>query len=141
ADDDTIVNPARLPRELAEAVCQQCHLRPAAVVVARGRKPADFRPGLPLQDFLHAYEPDEPTAAMTVVGHVEQLHLSRCYREKNTLTCLTCHDPHAEPEPKDKVAYYRAACLGCHQPAECKVDHARGQRESPENDCVKGHMP
>ena len=94
ADADlTIVNPARLPRELAESVCQQCHLRPAAVVVARGRKPTDFRPGLPISDVLHAYQPDAAGGSMTVVGHVEQLHLSRCYQASDSLTCLTCHSP------------------------------------------------
>src|SRR5262249_38622948 len=35
--DDTIVNPARLPRDLAEAVCSQCHLRSSATILARGR--------------------------------------------------------------------------------------------------------
>src|SRR4029077_6877939 len=34
--DLTIVNPKRLPRELSESICQQCHLRPTAVVPARG---------------------------------------------------------------------------------------------------------
>src|SRR5205823_11143765 len=48
--DYTIVNPGHLPRELAESVCQQCHLRPTAAVLARGRGWGDFRPGLPLQD-------------------------------------------------------------------------------------------
>ena len=37
--DLTIVNPAHLPRDLAEAVCQQCHLRGPAKIPARGRKP------------------------------------------------------------------------------------------------------
>src|SRR5262249_46486789 len=51
--DNTIVNPAHLPRELAEAVCQQCHLRGSATVPAPGSKQSDFRPGLPLQRFRH----------------------------------------------------------------------------------------
>src|SRR4051794_28268930 len=37
AFDDTIVNPAHLPRELAEAVCSQCHLRSSASILVRGR--------------------------------------------------------------------------------------------------------
>ncbi len=141
AADYTIVNPRRLPRELAEAVCQQCHLRASATVVARGRKPADFRPGLPLVDYRQDYALESPDGGMTVTGHVEQMHLSKCYRKSDTLSCTTCHSPHDEPEPKDKVAYYRAACLGCHAAQSCKVDPARLKRESPENSCIACHMP
>lgn len=78
---------------------------------------------------------------MTVVGHVEQMHLSKCYRESKTLTCLTCHSPHNEPKPGQVVDHYKAACLKCHQQAECKVDERRRQLESPVNDCVHCHMP
>jgi predicted CXXCH cytochrome family protein len=139
--DYTVVNPAHLSRELAEAVCQQCHLRTSAVVVARGRKPSAFRPGLPLQDFLHAYRLESPDAPMTVVGHVEQMHLSRCYQSSDALTCLTCHDPHGEPRPKDRADYYNSVCVGCHRPERCTVSADRRQKESPENDCVHCHMP
>ena len=141
--DFTIVNPRRLPRELAESICQQCHLRPTAVVVARGRTFADFRPGLPLSDVLQAYQLESENSGMTVVGHVEQLHLSKCYQRSDTLTCVTCHNPHAEPEPAEVVAHYRSACQNCHRaPAtECKVSDARRQKESPNNDCVHCHMP
>lgn len=139
--DMTIVNPRHLPRELAESVCQQCHLRPTAAVPARGRGWHDFRPGLPLQDFLHTFQSTADNSGMTVTGHVEQLHLSRCYQKSATLTCVTCHDPHGEPRDGEKVAYYRAACQQCHQPAQCKVKPDRRARESPDNDCVKCHMP
>src|SRR5262249_43627539 len=62
--DYPTVTPPRLSRELAESVCQQCHLRPTAVVPVRGRKLADFRPGLPLQDFVEAYQLDRPDRPM-----------------------------------------------------------------------------
>lgn len=51
--DRTIVNPHHLPRDLAEAVCQDCHLNADAVAPARGCSPQDFRPGLPLYAFRH----------------------------------------------------------------------------------------
>ncbi|MCI0681927.1 MAG: hypothetical protein L0Y71_07470 [Gemmataceae bacterium] len=139
--DTTIVNPAHLSRELGEAVCQQCHLRTSAAVVARGRKPSDFRPGLPRQDFLHDYRLDIPDASMTVVGHVEQMHLSRCYQASGTLTCVTCHDPHFEPRPAIRERYYTKACLSCHRAEHCRVDPRQRQRQSPRNDCVQCHMP
>jgi hypothetical protein len=139
--DLTIVNPRRLTRELAESVCQQCHLRPTAAVLARGRDWHDFRPGLPLQDFLHTFQSAAETEQMTVVGHVEQLHLSKCYNGSKTLTCVTCHDPHDEPRPEGRVEYYRAACLTCHKAEHCTVPAARRTKESPENDCARCHMP
>ena len=142
ADTDlTIVNPRRLSRDLAESICQQCHLRPTAAVLARGHGWGDFRPGLPLQDFLHTFQSEADNSPMTVVGHVEQLHLSKCYKNSSTLTCVTCHDPHGEPKPDQRVAYYRAACLTCHQAQHCKVSEARRLKESPDNDCAKCHMP
>ena len=139
--DLTIVNPARLSRDLGEAVCQQCHLRCTAMVPARGRTIADFRPGLPFSDVMHAFMLQTPDRKMTVVGHVEQMHLSKCYQFSNTLTCLTCHSPHSEPGEDTKVAHYRTACQQCHSPESCRVEPARRMRESPANDCVHCHMP
>jgi predicted CXXCH cytochrome family protein len=144
AVDYTIVNPAHLSRELAEAVCQQCHLESGAAdatVSRRGRKLTDFRPGLRFQDFRQVYVADGADSGMTVVGHVEQMHQSRCYQASATLTCLTCHDPHGEPEPAQRTAYYRSVCLECHRAEGCKVSADRRARESPDNDCVKCHMP
>ena len=93
AKDNTIVNPARLSRELSEAVCQQCHLQGDVQVTVRGRRHDSFRPGFPLSDFRHEYRLFA-SSDMTVVGHVEQMQQSRCYTESDSLTCTTCHDPH-----------------------------------------------
>jgi predicted CXXCH cytochrome family protein len=139
--DHTIVNPVHLPRHLAEAICQQCHLRSDASIVARGRKVADYRPGLPLEDFRHDFRLSSPSAAMTVVGHVEQMHLSKCYQASETMSCLACHDPHNEPRPTQRERHYKSVCLSCHEPAACKVDAAVQRKESPSNNCVHCHMP
>lgn len=139
-DDNTIVNPARLPRDLAEAVCQQCHLQASATVQARGRNPLDFRPGLPLEEFRHDYRLEVDNVPVKVVGHVEQLRLSRCY-QASSMTCLTCHDPHHEPEPAQRHQHYQAACLGCHKPAQCTVDAKHREKQNPSNRCVQCHMP
>ena len=139
--DDTIVNPARLSRSLAEAVCQQCHLQASAVVRSRGRNPLDFRPGLPLEEFRHDYRLEVDNVPVKVVGHVEQLRLSRCYQKSSSMTCLTCHNPHHEPEPAQRHQHYQAACLTCHKTAECKVDTKVRERQSPGNNCVQCHMP
>jgi predicted CXXCH cytochrome family protein len=139
--DHTIVNPAHLSRELAEAVCQQCHLRVSATVLLRGKGLSDFRPGLPLQVFRQDYTLADPDKSMTVVGHVEQMHRSGCYQGSSTFTCVTCHNPHGEPPPEERIAYYKSVCLGCHQPEQCTVDVARREQESADNNCLQCHMP
>jgi predicted CXXCH cytochrome family protein len=139
--DLTIVNPAHLSRDLAEAVCQQCHLNSDATATVRGRNLSDFRPGLRLQDFREVYVFQDKDSSMTVVGHVQQMHLSRCYQATNTFSCLTCHDPHGEPAPQDRTAHYKSVCLTCHSLESCTVSSARRKTESPENDCVHCHMP
>lgn len=147
--DYTIVNPAHLSRDLGEAVCQQCHLSGSAEILARGKKPDDFRPGLRLQDFRHDYGLVSESKTMTVVGHVEQMHHSRCYQNAQDFSCVTCHSPHGEPhaQPADNdaakksVAHYKSICLKCHPEESCKVEPARRTQESADNDCVYCHMP
>jgi predicted CXXCH cytochrome family protein len=139
--DDTIVNPADLSRDLAEAVCQQCHLESDATVAVRGRKAADYRPGLRGQDFRLVYVFDETGPGMTVVGHVEQMHQSKCYQRSSTFSCLTCHDPHGEPAPADREAHYNGVCLSCHRPSACKGIAVERLKASPAVDCIECHMP
>lgn len=140
--DDTIVNPVRLSRELSEAVCQQCHLRAAAAVFSKGKTPFDFRPGLPLAQFVQHYELETPNPLMSVVGHVEQMHQSKCYQETKTLSCLTCHGPHGEPAKGEALTkHYNQICGSCHQPEACRVSPERREKESPQNDCIACHMP
>jgi hypothetical protein len=140
AIDYTIVNPHHLSRELRESVCQQCHLSPELLVPARGRKRTDFRPGLPLQDVAVGFSFVD-SAHMTVTGHVEQMHQSKCYQKSSTMTCMTCHDPHGFPDPKQRVAFYRGKCQECHAGDACKVDPKVRHAQSPDNDCVHCHMP
>ncbi len=139
--DHTIVNPSRLTRELSEAVCQQCHLRGSATTIAQGKTPFDFRPGLPLGKFVQHYELETPSTEMSVVGHVEQMHLSQCYQKTQTFSCLTCHGPHGEPKGEALTKHYVQVCTSCHQPAACKVSPVLRQKENPENNCVACHMP
>jgi Cytochrome c554 and c-prime len=139
--DDTIVNPARLTRELSEAVCQQCHLRGSAAVMGKGKTPFDFRPGLALAEYIQHYELSVPNTQMSVVGHVEQMRQSKCYQETKTFSCLTCHGPHGEPEGEARTRHYLQVCQGCHQPESCRVSPERRERENPRNDCVACHMP
>jgi predicted CXXCH cytochrome family protein len=138
--NDPIVNPQRLTRHRAEAVCRQCHLQSEVRVEGEGRRAGDYRPGLALEKFSVFYRIRRPETEMTVVGHVEQLSQSACYRKSETLTCTTCHDPHLAVEPARRMEHYRSACLECHADRGCKLDLAARQTKS-QDDCVACHMP
>lgn len=140
AFDNTIVNPASLPRDAVEAICQQCHLQADTHTLVRGRKMSDFRPGLPLENFRIEYRHEKPGPEMTVVGHAEQLHYSRCYTHSETLTCTTCHGMHSRSSPIVGLQSFRSVCLQCHQEESCSENRATRVRDA-ENDCIRCHMP
>jgi tetratricopeptide (TPR) repeat protein len=142
--DLSIVNPARLSRQLAESVCEQCHLQGDAQVFVRDRRFDDFRPGLPLSSFRQEYRA-QTHGQMTVVGHVEQMHSSACYKQSKTMTCVTCHHPHQTHQSghvisaAEQAVAYRNACLSCHQ-----IEHCSEQvtvRQTREDRCADCHMP
>ena len=139
--DYSIVHPARLSREQNEAICAHCHLRGDATVVLRGRKTNDFRPGLHTADFRIEYAQEQPDKSMSVVGHIQQMRLSRCYQQSSTLTCTTCHDPHEKPTGKARAAYFRQACLSCHEPEACGLEQTHPDRLDASDNCASCHMP
>ncbi len=138
--NDDIVNPERLDRSLAEAICQQCHLQGAGKAPVTNQDLWDFRPGLPLTDFHIDYQirfKDEP---MRIVGHVEQMHASECYKQTETLTCTTCHHPHAPVDDNDRIDFHRSACLKCHEDQSCG-EPLEKRIELTDNSCFECHMP
>ena len=144
--DFTIVNPARLEHHLREAICQQCHLQCEERVVGKGRTDWDFRPGLPLHPFLMDFvDAREAGGGQKFVNSVEQMMVSRCYRESQEpkkLGCTSCHDPHSVPAGEAaKVTHYRSRCLNCHGEQSCSVPAAARRKQQPDDNCVACHMP
>ena len=138
--DLTIANPATLPRERSEAICQQCHLQAAGKASRAGKDEWDFRPGQRLTDYRIDYQYRLGDDSMKVVGHVEQLHQSKCYQETQNLTCITCHDPHRAVEPSKAMDHYRSICLHCHENQSCG-EPLEKRISLVENHCSKCHMP
>jgi predicted CXXCH cytochrome family protein len=141
--DPTIVNPARLEPRLRESVCQQCHLQGWFRFPRAGRDTFDFRPGLPLHRFLAVFvrEQSDPDR-MELIGQVEQMESSRCFREsEGRLGCTSCHDPHRLPPPAAKAEYYRGRCLQCHEQRGCALGAEERRSRGPGEDCVACHMP
>lgn len=139
--DDTIVNPARMSRELQEEICGQCHFHTGATIEFRGRSLLDFRPGQHLADFCALYGPETSDGKMRVVGHMEQMRQSACYVQSRTLTCTTCHDPHRHLEPERAPAHYRDVCLSCHDVAACGLPVESMKRRDASDSCIQCHMP
>jgi hypothetical protein len=140
AADLTIVHPDRLSRAERDALCAGCHLRGAATVTLRGRTLDDLRPGRKLEEVRLDYIAGPSTDKMTVVGHMEQMRTSACYQRSDSLTCISCHDPHAPPTAAERVGYYREKCNECHH-EQCGLPRdVRLQRNADDN-CVTCHMP
>ena len=139
--DPTIVNPRHLEPTLRLAVCEQCHVLGVQRIERPGRSLFDYRPGLPTAAFFAIYGRADETGN-TVVGHVEQMKASRCYREsRGQLDCTSCHDPHQLPAPGEKAESFRRQCLACHEQKGCKLPAPVRLARSPNDDCVRCHMP
>jgi predicted CXXCH cytochrome family protein len=95
-----------------------------------------FRPGERLANSMVVFVfANAASAARGAVSHVESLAESACKRKsRDAMSCLSCHNPHVQPEPAARADYYRARCLQCH--ATLAERHHPDQR-----DCVACHMP
>jgi len=148
----SIVNPSRLEPQLRDDVCMQCHLQPSAnpssFMRLAGRSDYSYRPGEAIQDYMLIVDygsPEQKAERFEINHHPYRLFQSPCYIEsEGAMSCLTCHDPHGKPPPRERVAYYRAKCLTCHQIEQCDVaamadpDHTNHETAA---DCVSCHMP
>ena len=140
--DPTIVNPRHLAPAPRESVCDQCHLQGADRFLRAGHKEGDFRPGLPLDEFVAVFVEAGPSGRSRAVGQVEQMHASRCYAASGgALGCTSCHDPHRRPGPAERVEHYRASCLACHETRACRIPEPDRRARQADDSCVDCHMP
>jgi hypothetical protein len=140
--DFTIVNPRHLAPDLREDVCQQCHLQGETRVVRRARSLLDYRPGLPLPQYVSIYVRPPAASEGKAISHVEQMYLSRCFREsKGRMGCVSCHDPHEVPAPDERVGFFRDRCLKCHGETSCHLAPAARRARNKDDSCIDCHMP
>lgn len=118
-----IVNPAKLPRVLADDICRKCHQGGDARVLLPGKRESDFRPGMALGEVLGIFKAVR-TGDSDLLEHHDAMEASRCFQKSGTMGCRTCHNPHAE-----KVDH-NVTCTGCHTP-----------HKTNEGTCVGCHMP
>ena len=131
-----IINPAKLPPVRRDAICMQCHLEGNASVEQPGRHFYEFRAGEDLSDFVRYYVyTGGGNDNVRAVSQFEALEQSKCKRlTGDSMTCTSCHDPHASPPAGQRVSYFRAKCLACHGDGFAAKHHV----EQP--DCASCHM-
>ncbi|HUY34568.1 MAG TPA: tetratricopeptide repeat protein [Pirellulales bacterium] len=150
ADNDSIVNPARLDPARRESICNQCHLLGKLSVTRYQRTFYDFRPGQLLDDAWTVVvegtgvRADAVTRAVgtKAVSQVQQMRDSACFRGSGgRLGCSACHDPHGKPDESRQDDFYRARCLACHGERGCSKPAAERAAPPAKNSCVVCHMP
>ena len=148
SETDPIINPASLAPDLRDSVCNECHMLGAERILRVGKQDHDFRPGDPLHAvwvmFQKGHAGIGTNQSTEAVNQVQQMESSQCFQKSSgRFGCISCHDPHSQPEVEERVDFYRNKCLACHQtPArECASPRAERLRQSPEDSCIACHMP
>jgi hypothetical protein len=137
AQGAAIVNPVKLSPERRDAVCMQCHLEGNAGIERAGRSAYDFRPGDILDDYIRHYViARDQASGLGANSQFESLAQSKCkIKSGDSMSCMSCHDPHSSPAEPERASYFRGKCLACHGAAFGLKHHPRQQ------DCTACHMP
>ena len=125
-----ILNPVSLDRELLIEVCTQCHSN----AITHRQPPYSHRPGTPLSDSYRTHQIAH-SENDHVADQITHLRKSRCFQQDESLTCITCHDPHQ----RESAAPVSSACAKCHQTSDCR--QLPSLPEALQSKCVDCHMP
>jgi len=117
-------NPAKLPVQERDVICESCHLQGEARILDPGSTWTSQHPT------YSTYVTSQPAGRLAVVSQVEQFALSRCLQGSGgRLWCATCHDPHGEKKDVRKV------CASCHSATLSAAHRTRS------DECASCHMP
>ena len=140
AVDYSIVNPAKLTRDLQVELCQRCHLQGISVLNS-GKTFFDFKPGQPLSSVMNVFMPryEGGEGKFIMASHADRMKQSKCYLHSQ-MTCLTCHNPHISVKvtPPEQ---FNAACISCHTAGKNGCKLSTGLLMAANNNCYTCHMP
>ena len=112
--------------------CARCHVGAEAHAEGKGKvqNPGKLEPSAVVVFCAECHRLSPPGDAddpFNVRFQPWGLTRSQCYKRAG-LTCLTCHEPHADARENDPE-FYRSRCLSCHSSQDAKPD------------CLPCHMP
>ncbi len=134
-----IIDPAKFSRQQSLDMCALCH----GGHLQKKTASFEFVAGDNLSDFFVIDTTSADAGSIDVHGNqYGMLRFSKCFRMSQSMTCITCHDPHNNE--KGNVALYSRKCLSCHgdisnHQVVCKMMASLG--ETIKNDCISCHMP
>ena len=132
-----IINPARFSRQQSLDLCALCH-------GGRLQKTApsfEFTAGDTLANYFVKNTSAPTTKEIDVHGNqYGLLSESKCFINSSTMTCLTCHSPHANERSNERLFSQR--CMTCHNKEHgtfCKINPSTVSSIS--SNCIDCHMP
>lgn len=131
-----IINPSKLSRQLNLELCQMCHGGKMVQKVPS----FNYLVGEPLSKYFGISNKPINVAETDVHGNqYGMMASSKCFQNSN-MTCLSCHDAHANETKNESV--FVARCKSCHTEAvnKCKL-HSVIDENNLEQNCLNCHMP
>lgn len=127
--------PGEFDRDRLIDLCSQCH---AGQGVGMMKPPFSYRPGDDLKEhiILKALKAQSQTG-VHAANQVARLSESKCFQESESLTCISCHNPHQLE--RGKLELFSQRCQKCHEPQICGMSPKLGA--SIESNCIDCHMP
>jgi len=126
---------ASLTRQQQLDVCAVCH---SGNNKLQEKSTFKFTPGDTLAHFFTIWHTDDTTSNFDVHGNQYQLlSRSKCFTQSNSITCSTCHNPHANTT--NNIQAYSSICASCHKQVEHSFDQTNGN--ALKNNCIDCHMP
>lgn len=132
-----IINPAMLSRQQSLDLCALCH----GGRLQKTTPSFEFTVGDTLSHYFVKNAAAPNTKEIDVHGNqYGLLTQSKCFRNSATMTCVTCHDAHANERGQETLFAQR--CITCHNKEHgtfCKIDASKVS--SITSGCVDCHMP
>lgn len=129
-----IVHPGQLEPQRQIDLCAQCHSGEGASL----RPPFSFRPGEPLDEYIRREDYEKQNrVGVHSTNQLPRLSKSRCFQKSGSMTCVSCHDPHALE--RGNLALFSERCIRCHDPHVCGMAPKLG--DTIRDNCIDCHMP